>query len=328
MGVFRNAIAAAGVAAVLAGCALWRPIGAIEVGAPTAPEPASAESRANVELTGHLTGWVEAPANILIDQGADGLPEALQSPQWAPSVAYLARHPSRGAVILDTGLRAGACDYGLRPVYWVPCRNAPGGDLVSQLKASGLAPQEIRHIIPSHFHGDHISGLGALLDYADAPVLVTQAALDEVRSPLRALSGVPARMLAADMRVEVIDAAWREDARLGRVFDVFGDGSLKLLPTPGHSAGHVSALARTAQGEVLLAFDAAHLRANLELGVPSGASASKRDAKESLQRIARLAQANPDLRVVFGHEPAQWACIDRAARLGPGGAPCDDLEHE
>jgi len=296
----------------LIGCAIWQPIGAITVNPAVVTrdyEPVDQDPHpGEIEALAFITGWVEAPAAILIDQEAPDLPSPLRSAQWVPSIAFLVRHPDLGVAILDTGLRAGECDYGLRPVYWVPCRNEGGEDLVSQLQALGVGGDEIRYIIPSHFHGDHISGLEDLLDYTNAPLLLTEATLDTVRAPFRFTAGVPSDMLGSDMDVLVMDTGWRDDPRLGRVFDVFGDGSLKLFETPGHTRGHVSALLSLSHQEFLLTFDAAHLRANLTLQVPSGSVASRDDAVASLATLQALVDANANLTVVFGHEPTQWRC--------------------
>jgi glyoxylase-like metal-dependent hydrolase (beta-lactamase superfamily II) len=296
----------------LVGCAALTPSGKISVQAFANPETPKSHLKHNgqsgLELTAYVTGWVEAPADILIDQDEPSLPDELKTAQWVPSVAYVVEHPTLGAVIFDAGLRNGDCDYGLRPVYWVPCQNTAGSDLVSQLKHSGIRPEDIRYIIPSHFHGDHISGLEDLISFTDAPVLMTDETLAEIRSPFGFSKGIPASMLAADMRVQVIDPHWQKDSDLGESFDLFGDGSLKIFRTSGHTDSHISALIKTRTQPVLLTFDAAHLQANFDLSVPSGAVSSKKEATESLKKIKVLSESMPVPIVVFGHEPTQWAC--------------------
>jgi len=298
--------------AIISGCAVLKPIGKISVEDFTAPQAALRASGLDaaqpLQITAFVTGWVEAPADILIDQDADNLPDALKNDQWVPALAYAVRHPTLGVVIFDTGLRAGACDYGLRPLYWVTCRNQVGSDLVSQLKVAEIGPDDIRYIIPSHFHGDHVSGLESLLAYADVPVLMTTEALDALRSPMRFAAGVVPSMLRADMRAAMIDPHWRVDAELGNSFDLFGDGSLMIFTTTGHTDGHVSALVKVDSGPVLLTFDAAHLKANFDLGIPSGAVSSHDEALKSLRSLQDLSEAQPDMAIIYGHEPAQWDC--------------------
>ena len=308
-----------------AGLALgyWGPIGSIKL-AETPPRAAPSQDRRidGVEITAYVTGWVRAPASILIDQNDPRTPDRLSSPQWVPSLAYAVRHPRHGVAVLDTGLRAGSCDYGLRPVYWVPCRNEPGQDLVSQLEAGEVDADEIAHIVVSHFHGDHISGLSALLDMTDAPVLTTRASLEAVRSPLRAARGIPAVMLGSDMQVQLVDELMAPGVGGIVSHDVFGDGSLQLFETPGHADGHLSAYVRTADREILLTFDAAHLQANFDLEIPSGAVVSRQAALDSLARLKTLERALGDPLIIFGHEPGQWRCVDPTARLNRAPPRC------
>jgi glyoxylase-like metal-dependent hydrolase (beta-lactamase superfamily II) len=276
----------------------------------------------SIELTAFITGWVKAPANILIEQGTLNIKQELQEDQWVPSIAYVVRHPSKGVVILDTGLKSGKCDYGLRPVYWVPCRNAKGSDIVSRLIQANIHAKDIRYIIPSHFHGDHISGLENLLAFADAPVLISAEAFVELQSPMRITKGIPSSMLAFDMRVALFDTHWQLDEQLEESFDVFGDGTLKIFKTVGHTGGHISALLHMPQQQVLLTFDAAHIEANALLGIPSGTVASREHALKSLAKINRLSSIYPKLITVYGHEPSQWLCSRRADKLNVLGGKC------
>ena len=307
----------------IVGCVTMKPIGDIalvEAPDPAFEQPVSSAPTNRVEVTAYVTGWVEAPADILIDQSDPRTPAELGQPQWVPSLAFAVTHPVHGVVILDTGLRAGTCEYGLRPIYWVPCRNEPGDDLVSQLKADGIRPADIRFIVPSHFHGDHISGLSSLLDYADATVLAMEISISEVRSRMRFTKGIPTSMVDSDMRVQLVDDGFSADELGISVYDVFGDGSLKLFHTPGHTDGHVSAIARGTERDIVFTFDAAHLKANFDLAIPSGAVSSRAAAMTSLQAVRSVASSLDNPRVVFGHEPSQWACVESAARL--------DLESE
>lgn len=317
-------VLAAGLGLLALGTA-YTPIGKVSLVEPSFPAHAEGrmgEDEARVEVTAYLTGWVEAPADFLIDQSDPETPDNLRKALWVPALAYTVTHPEHGTIVLDTGLRAGACDYGLRPIYWVPCRNDAGADLVSQLRAAGIGPGNIRLIVPSHFHGDHISGLAGLLDYSDAAVLMTDASLEEVRSVMRFAGGIPASMLASDMAVERAENLPRIKLHGIEGFDLFGDGSLVLIPTPGHSRGHLSALARGTERDVLFTFDAAHLRANFERLIPSGTVRSRADAITSLGIVRRLADAPSAPRTVFGHEPGQWGCGRQRFRVDLAAPPC------
>lgn len=310
----------------IVGCVMLKPIGditMIETEDQSIERPASTVLTKRVEVTAYLTGWVEAPANILIDQSDPATPLHLRKPQWVPSLAFAVTHPEHGIAILDAGLRAGSCEYGLRPIYWVPCRNEPGADLVSQLKAGGIHPNDIRFIVPSHFHGDHISGLSSLLGFADAPVLATKASISDVRSSMRFVKGIPTSMVSSDMQVQLVDNDFSADELGVAVYDVFGDGSLKLLKTPGHTDGHISAIARGTERDIVFSFDASHLKANFDLGIPSGAVSSRSSAVTSLETIRAIASSLDHPLLVFGHEPTHWNCIDRTVRLDLDFENCD-----
>lgn len=304
--------------AAMVGCVMMQPIGDITLTDQRHSERyqnTSPKSEETVTVTAFVTGWVKAPANILIDQSDPDTPKELRQRQWVPSIAFAIRHPDHGVAILDTGLRSSACEYGLRPIYWVPCRNEPGGDLVSQLKVSGIEPEHVRFIIPSHFHGDHISGLSALLTYADATVLATDASMKDVRSSMRFIKGIPTSMISSDMRVQIIDGGFTKDQLGIEVFDVFGDGTLKLFRTRGHTAGHISAIARGIEREIVFSFDASHLKANFDLQIPSGSVSSKAAAAQSLETIRSLVSSLDHSLLIFGHEPSQWKCVGAKIRI-------------
>jgi glyoxylase-like metal-dependent hydrolase (beta-lactamase superfamily II) len=119
-----------------------------------------------------------------------------------------------------------------------------------------------------------------------------------------------------------MDGYWQKDSLLGESYDVFGDGSLKIFDTAGHAEGHISALIRTKESFTLLTFDVAHLKANFDLGIPSGAVVSREDALDSLSKLKQLSITIPALTVVFGHEPSQWICKTAMEQLDVLGGKC------
>lgn len=259
-----------------------------------------------VKLTAFVTGWVKAGPEILIDASDPKTPAELKRNIWVPSLSYLLEHPTQGRALLDTGLRAGRCDYGTEPLYWVPCRNSAGSDTLSQLRARGFDVKDIAWIVMSHFHGDHISGLENLLRLGSPKIVTTREEIDDVQSFWRPLWGYESEMLGADMRVAAVNGQLQSMPAEGKTADFFGDGSLWLIPTPGHTRGHLSMLVNTRPRPTLLTFDAAHLAADFELSITPGATVDRPAARASIARLHALAAAIPDLNVVYGHEPTQW----------------------
>lgn len=296
-------------------CSALKPIGAITLIEPPARPIESQGLVTSVSVSAIVTGWVKAPANILIDQKDDRTPRELRSPQWVPSVAYIVRHPNHGTAIFDFGLRQGDCAYGLKPFYWVPCRNDGNITLATYLKANPEILKDVTYLIPSHLHGDHISGLSDVLALTQAPLLVTDATIKEMKSRTRAFAGIPNYMLQTNMNLISMNNDFEPHGLLNRAFDVFGDGSLEIFETPGHSDGHISAIAKTDTGNLVLSFDASHIRENYELQIPSGAVSDKGKARDSLKLLKQIRTELDKVEIIYGHEPEQWKCSKSVIRV-------------
>ena len=319
--------------AIAAGFAAYIGVGApiANISAETAPRPAAAprdwrEVFAHptaLKVTAFVTGWVEAGPEILIDASNPRTPAAYRRKIWVPSVAYLVEHPTQGRLLFDTGLKAGDCAYGTHPLYWVPCRNAPGSDAVSQLAKLGLKPSDLRYVVISHFHGDHVSGLAALLKGGARQLVTSRPEIDGVRSAFRIFAGYESSMLKQTFDAVLVDNALVPAPIVGRAADLFGDGSVWLIPVPGHTAGQLAAIINAEGGPFLLTFDASHLKAGFDLGVIPGAYVDRRAAEQSLARLRAFAAAFPQIKVIYGHEPSQWEGKEtvRLAGQNPAEAP-------
>lgn len=89
----------------------------------------------------------------------------------------------------------------------------------------------------------------------------------------------------------------------GKVIDIFGDGSLWALSTPGHTKGHVSYLVNGTRGQYLLTGDVMICRKNLELGVGTGTYCEDIELNQTqFEKLAKLLNTHPALKPVFGHE--------------------------
>ena len=273
------------------------------------------DQAARVELFGLVTGEVEAGPEILIDDSDERLPDAWRRRLWVPSIAYLVRSDDR-QLLLDTGLRKGGCAYGVRPIYWVPCRNKNGSDAISLLGELGVDPVDLEAIVLSHVHGDHASGLDDLLSAGAGPVWLGQPEREAMKSATAIFNGVVPSLHSQDFDGLSVDGLMQDMPIVGKAANVLGDGSLWLIPTPGHSTGHLSGLVVTEAGPVLLTFDASHLGIGFELGIPPGATIDKDLATASLDSLKQFAEAYPEMRVVYGHEPSQWPEIGQIVTLG------------
>ena len=126
----------------------------------------------------------------------------------------------------------------------------------------------------------------------------------------RALQGYHARQFdhAFDWRTLEYTAEPVESfAGFAQTLDLFGDGSVRLVSTPGHTPGHQSVVLRTSGGEVLLTADAAYTELGLRGEALPFVIHDEHYFRRSLKEIQRYVQPRPGTVVVPGHDPEAWA---------------------
>ncbi|WP_438044409.1 MBL fold metallo-hydrolase [Sorangium sp. So ce128] len=227
-----------------------------------------------------------------------------------PIYAHLVRHPARGDVLIDAGLSAPfeREPFGdiRAPVSWLHRAmgtrfTLPAGrSLGAQLARFGSRP---RQVYLTHVHGDHTAGLGELP--RDVEIVTGEGEADDLAGHLGYGHFAEGATLS-----ELSFARGVPMPPFDRAIDVWGDGALWALPTPGHSRGHVSFVVNAESGPVLLIGDASHYAWAFERGIgPRGPSASDEAVgQRSLERLRELVRAHPSLRVVYGHEAPQVIC--------------------
>ena len=162
-------------------------------------------------------------------------------------------------------------------------------DLLAQLK---IAPEQVKFIGISHYHGDHIGQANAL---PKATLLIGKGDWEGLTSP-KPPQGVNPQLVSnwvsGGGTVEVVP----QDK------DVFGDGSVIMLSTPGHTPGHHSLLVKLAQtGNVVLSGDFVHFHENYDnRGVPSF-NFDRSQTLASIDRIKGIA-ANLKATVIVQHD--------------------------
>jgi N-acyl homoserine lactone hydrolase len=172
---------------------------------------------------------------------------------------------------------------------------------VAQLEAIGVAPRSIRFVVQTHLHMDHTGALG---HFPDATVVVHAR---EREAALAAEAQNPSGYIRKDYDRPGID--WYE---VDGDHDLFGDGSVRLLETPGHAAGHMSLLLELDDtGPVLLTADAADNHLQWDGTRYPRALFSREQANASLERLRGVARDTGAL-IVFGHDAENWATLRHA----------------
>jgi glyoxylase-like metal-dependent hydrolase (beta-lactamase superfamily II) len=169
---------------------------------------------------------------------------------------------------------------------------APKVSLVDLLARLELKPDDIKYVGISHYHGDHT---GQVNSFPKATLLIGQREWDAISSPKPA-EGVNFKPFETWLKGESKVEPLPNDK------DVFGDGSVIILATPGHTPGHRSLLVKLPQkGAVLITGDAVHFRENYDT---DGAPSFNYDRAQTLASLARLKKiaANLNATVIIQHD--------------------------
>lgn len=228
-----------------------------------------------------------------------------------PCLAFILRHPERGVTLVDTGLHPDAHanvadDFGwpmrllfkgLRPV-------GPAFD--EQLRGRDIEPDTVERVIMTHLHVDHTSGMRLL---PNARFICTPEEWDATRRRDSARRGYVARHLPPEDRMDLIDlrTTGSPAGPFALTRDLFEDGSVRFVFTPGHTPGRISVLVTTEDlGDVLLAGDAAYtLRSINEERLPLLTDDDSR-SRASLRQLRAYQADHPDALVVPTHDPKAW----------------------
>ena len=168
--------------------------------------------------------------------------------------------------------------------------------LTSQLAALNLRPDQIRYVGMSHLHFDHTGNVGL---FAKSTFLIAAAELAAARAS-KPPFGVDAASIAplAKARIQTFDLD----------HDVFGDGSVTMLKTPGHTNGHCALLVNLPKaGAILITGDLYHTRQNYEKSLVPRIN-QRADTLASMSRFDRL-KANTNARVVIQHSPEDFVAM-------------------
>lgn len=230
-----------------------------------------------------------------------------------PIPAFLIDHPSAGPILVDTGLHAsvpGNPADSLGPTArLLDIRMVPEQAVPAQLEALGVDPHDVRAVVMTHLHYDHASGVS---QFPQATFVVARPEW-EAAAKGGARGGYRPRQFdhAFDWRtVDYEDADVTSFAGFARSVDLFGDGSVRLVSTPGHTVGHQSVIVRLHDRELLLTGDAAYRRETIRTRELPLLVTDEHLYQRSLGEIARYLEQTPSAVVICGHDPSEWENLD------------------
>ena len=200
-----------------------------------------------------------------------------------PVSCYVVRH-GESYVLFDAGLKSALIGNSERQAEQTLSLKRT---LADQLEQIGIDAGRIETLIVSHYHGDHHEQAGTvpnarlLIGAGDLAVFGSAPPRERELNPW--LSGQrPVEPVSADR-------------------DLFGDGKVRILHTPGHTQGHLALLVKLASGSFVLTGDLVHSRRQLATAEPSGNHVDKARGKAEIERVKALA-AEHQATIVVGHD--------------------------
>jgi glyoxylase-like metal-dependent hydrolase (beta-lactamase superfamily II) len=281
------------------------------------PLPGGGEG-AGVVVTPMRTGEVLAPPHFwqrpsgpLSTLRGSGILTPRSKWTWVPIPCFLVEHPTVGPFLVDTGLHRAAGEsvrraYGTRAAALFRIRMDEGAAVTDRLLARGLDPLGIDLVVMTHMHYDHTGSVEAfprstfVVDEREWEAAIHGGFLQGYR---RKLFDHGYEWRTIDFGAPQVDSF----ASFGRAVDLFGDGSVRLLSTPGHTKGHLSVLLRLRSGrELLLAADAAYSRRTIDEELLPTFCDDPHRYMRSLREIRRYLELTPSALVICGHDPDSW----------------------
>jgi N-acyl homoserine lactone hydrolase len=210
---------------------------------------------------------------------------------------FLIRHP-KGTLLWDTGVGDKLAE-NKDGVDYNGIRFSVALTLSEQLKTLGLAPSDVTFVAFSHFHLDHTGNANA---FATSTWIVNRRelawALSEPTPPGVSPDALSAYQVA---KTQMIDGD----------YDVFGDGSVRILAAPGHTPGHqVLQLKLKHAGTAILSGDLYHTRANREFTRVPMINTSRADTLASINRIETIVR-NTKARFIVQHDPDDFRSLPK-----------------
>jgi glyoxylase-like metal-dependent hydrolase (beta-lactamase superfamily II) len=223
-----------------------------------------------------------------------------------PVSMWVIDHPM-GLIVYDTGVNVAVTD-GKCESYWAKgvCGafypTATRADMIDmQLKKLGYSADKVKIVVTSHSHLDHI---GNIEMFPNAIHVIQKQELYQAWWPEKFQRG------GAFVQGDFDGAREFRYLELHGDYDLFGDGTVRVLSTPGHTSGHQSMIVHLKGGALIATGDAIWLQAMVDGGVPS-LNHSLADVFGSINRLVAL-KTIEDAKMIYGHDPDQWASLPKS----------------
>jgi glyoxylase-like metal-dependent hydrolase (beta-lactamase superfamily II) len=259
-----------------------------------------------IKIHPFTTGYVRIRPSQIYSDLQKGAVEILFDNRWSdwlPITAWLIEHPTEGLVLVDTGETARAMQPGYFPRFHPYYRRAvefnvqPEDEIGPQLRKAGYRPADVRHVLLTHLHTDHAGGLH---HFPQSTIWVHSLEWQAAKGMGGWINGYLKKRWPAWLEPRFFPMLDGPFGGFTNHTDFFSDGSIRILPTPGHSIGHVSVAVDRPNQPIVLAGDASYTTTNMVSG--QGGAGLAPEGYDSLTRLRSFVQASHAL-YLPAHEP-------------------------
>lgn len=228
--------------------------------------------------------------------------------EFLPIYVWVIEHPE-GLIVVDTGETAEAMQPGYFP-RWNPYfrlgvreRVQPKDEIGPQLRAHGFSPDDVRWVVLTHLHTDHAGGLA---HFPRAEILLSRTEYDAAAGLAGQFRGALPQHWPDWFAPHLIQFENRPIGTFARSYHVTQAGDVLLVPTPGHTVGHMSVIVQEERGAVFLAGDTSYTEQLLLAGAIDGVSTDPGVARQTLHTIQQFGRATPTV-YLPSHDPQSAA---------------------
>lgn len=255
------------------------------------------------------TGTVSIKSRQLQGEGHGGrrLLNTLRDKNWVPVpiYAWVIEHPE-GLIVVDTGETARTAQKGYFPRWHPFVRQTadkflvgPEDEIGQQLQKLGIAPGDVRWVVLTHMHTDHAGGLH---HFPRAEILVSHKEYAAARGLNGIMQGYPRHRWPLWFNPRLVDFTSEPVGLFPASFTLTKAQDVILLPTEGHSSGHLSVLVREGERSIFLAGDTSYTEQLMLEQAVDGVSPDEKVAAQTLKRILAYVQENPTV-YLPSHDP-------------------------
>ncbi|WP_230597334.1 N-acyl homoserine lactonase family protein [Rhodococcoides fascians] len=216
-----------------------------------------------------------------------------------PLPAFLIEH-DRGLILFDTSFSPLLNDdphaYFGDLADTLNIVTSPEQRIDRQLAALGFRTDDVTHVVLSHTHCDHAGGLYL---FPDAKFFVGPGEFDWFSNP----GPLQQHLMRADDLAPTTDYDWTTIEQ--PEYDILGDGSIRVLHTPGHTPGELSCVVNLPSQSIVLTGDTVHLREGLDREAPDPHDWDPEIGKRSIQTLKRYRDEH-GAKIWVGHDPQDW----------------------